>query len=237
MIKLYSFGPAFGLIDPSPFVTKVNAFMTMHSIDFEIVADARKLQTAPKKKFPFIDDNGTILADSSFILEHLSKKHSIDMDAHLNAEQRAIAHLIAKSLEENLYWCLVYSRWVNDDTWPIIKEKFFGDMPFPLSKIIPAIVRKGTIKRVNAHGMGAHSNDEIMAIADKSFASVSAILGDKTYMFGDQISTLDLIVFAQIGAFTLSTLDNKATQLTKKYDNLINFTQKIQHELYPQLAK
>ncbi len=235
MIKLYTFGPAFGLIDPSPFVAKVHLFMTLNKIAFETESDARLLAKAPKKKFPVINDDGKIIADSSFILKHLSEKYKIDMDASLNDTQRATAYHIGKSLEENLYWCLVHSRWMNDDTWPIIKQQFFNDLPFPLNKIVPAVVRNGTRKRINGHGMGAHTDDEINAIANESFASVSTLLGNKAYLFGDTISTLDLIIFAQIGAFTLSIIDNKAARIAKEYDNLVGLTQRIQHAYYPKL--
>ena len=235
MIKLYSFGPAFGLIDPSPFVTKVNLFMLVNDIEFEIICDFSKLQKAPKKKFPVIDDDGNMIADSMFILDYLSDKYNVNMDHWLTEEQRATAHLIGKSLEENLYWCLVHSRWINNDTWPIIKERFFNGMPFPLNKLIPIIARSGTKKRIQGHGMGAHTNSEIHDIADRSFNSISTLLGNKRFMFGEKISSLDLIVFAQIGAFTLSSLDNQMTQLAKKYDNLVTLTQEIQNTHYPNL--
>ena len=233
MIKLYSFGAAFGLIDPSPFVTKVNLFMTVNNIEFETICDPALLQKAPKKKFPVLDDDGIIVADSSFIIEHLSNKYTLDMDVWLTDEQRATAHLIGKSLEENLYWCLVHSRWVNDDTWPTIKQQFFAGMPFPLNKIIPMVARSGTIKRINGHGMGAHSNDEILAIAEQSFKSISTLLGDKPYIFGDKISSLDIIAFAQIGSFTLALIDNDASRLAKSHANLVAFTKRIEKEYYP----
>lgn len=235
MLKLYSFGPAFGLIDPSPFVTKVNLFLTINNIEFETICDPQELQKAPKKKFPVISDNGTIVADSLFIIDYLSKKHNIDMDANLNDEQRATAHLIGRSLEENLYWCLVHSRWIQDDTWPIIKQRFFGDMPFPLNSLVPFIARRSTQKRVNSQGIGSHTNNEIMDIAKRSFESMSTLIGDKEFIFGDQISSLDIIAFAQIGAFTLATIDNESTRLAKQYDNLVKFTQNIQETYYSDL--
>lgn len=233
MIKLYGFGPAFGLIDPSPFVTKVHLFMTIHNIEFETVCDSALLHKAPKRKFPVINDNGTVVADSMFILNYLSTKHDLDMDAWLSEKQRASAHLIGKSLEENLYWCLVHSRWINDDTWPTIKDAFFGEMPFPLNKIIPLVARKGTQKRINGHGMGSHSNEEILAITEQTLKSVSALLGNKPYLFGDKISSLDLIAFAQIGSFTLSSIDNQASRIAKNYSNLVRFTHRIQDTYYP----
>jgi hypothetical protein len=157
------------------------------------------------------------------------------MDSWLSEEQRASAHLIGKSLEENLYWCLVHSRWINEDTWPAINQQFFSGMPFPVNKIIALLARSGTKKRINGHGMGAHSKEEIHIIADRSFNSISTLLGNKSYMFGEQISSLDLIVFSQIGSFTLSTLDNQASQMARKYENLVTLAEKIQKKYYPQL--
>jgi glutathione S-transferase len=232
MIKLHSFGAAFGLADASPFVTKVKLFMAIHSIEYEEVVDAEKLGKAPKKKFPYIEDGDVIVADSSAIVQYLSNKHNIDMDDWLSDEQRASAHLIGKSLEENLYWCLVHSRWVNDDTWPKIKQQFFADMPFPLNKIIPGLARSATIKRINGHGMGAHSNEEVLEIAKQSFASLSTLLGDKQFFFGDKISSIDLTLFAQLGAFTLVDLDNATIRASREHGNLVEFTQRIQRSYF-----
>jgi len=228
MIKLHSFGPAFGLIDASPFVIKVKLFMTLHSIDFEEVCDAEKLSKAPKQKFPYIEDGETRIADSSAIIDYLSLKHSLDMDSWLTDEQRALSHLLGKSLEENLYWCLVHSRWVDQQTWPKVRSYFFDDMPFPLNKIVPKIARSGTIKRINGHGMGAHSNQEILDIADQSFSSLSVLLGNKPYFFGDQLSNFDLIAFSQVAAHTLCTLDSPMIELSRQHKNLVSYTQRIQ---------
>jgi len=94
MIKLHSFGPAFGLIDASPFVSKVKLFMTLHSIDYEEVNDADKLAKAPKQKFPYIEDGENIIADSDAIIDYLSQKHDIDMDSWLSDEQIAQTSLM-----------------------------------------------------------------------------------------------------------------------------------------------
>jgi hypothetical protein len=56
MIKLYSFGPSFGVADPSPYVLKVDVYMRMANIEFTSVPDVKNLQKAPKGKLPFITD-------------------------------------------------------------------------------------------------------------------------------------------------------------------------------------
>ena len=69
MITLYGFGPAFGLPDPSPFVIKVEVLLKMAGLEFR--TDANGFRKAPKRKLPYIDDGGTIVADSTFIRWHI----------------------------------------------------------------------------------------------------------------------------------------------------------------------
>ena len=71
---------------------------------------------APKGKLPFIDDNGTIVADSTLIRLHLEQKHGIDFDRGLSARDRGIAWATEKMLEDHLYWVLVYWRWMKTTT-------------------------------------------------------------------------------------------------------------------------
>ena len=235
MIKLYGFGPAFGLIDPSPFVTKIDLTLRIANLEYQTIAKQSNLGKAPKGKLPFIDDNGKIIADSLFILEHLKAQHKIDLDNYLDQEQQAIAQLIVKSLDENFYWCLVYSRWISLDTWPIVRERFFGELPFPLNKIIPFFVRRKVQKQINAHGMGKHSKDEIIHIAKLTLANLSALLGDKKYFFGEQISSLDVTAYAMLSSFTMSSIENEMNNVAAEYKNLLNFTHVIKKRYYPEL--
>ncbi len=101
MITLYGFGPAFGLPDPSPFVTKVDVLLKMAGLEFR--TDANGFRKAPKRKLPYIDDGAILVADSTFIRWHIEKKYGFDFDAGLSAEQRAVAWAFEKMAEEHLY--------------------------------------------------------------------------------------------------------------------------------------
>ena len=154
MIKLYGFGKCLGVPEPSPFVLKVMTFMKMCDIEYESISDAANLRKAPKGKLPFIEDDGNTIADSFFIIKYLKEKYNVNPDSHLSDEQRAVAHLITKSIDENLYWCIVYSRWMKEDTWPEIKKLFFGSFPLPLRIVIPIVARNGVKNSLIKHGMG-----------------------------------------------------------------------------------
>ena len=64
-VKLYQFPPAWGLPNPSPFCMKLEVFLRLAEIPYEVVTwpDPRK---APKGKLPFIEHEGTRIADSHF---------------------------------------------------------------------------------------------------------------------------------------------------------------------------
>ena len=236
MIKLYTFSPVFGLPDPSPFVTKVDLYLKLTGIEYEKISGFNNLQKAPKSKLPFIEDNGKLIADSTFIIDHLKKEHQADLDAWLTNEQAAISQLITKSLDENFYWLVVYSRWVRDDVWPIMEKELFAKMPFPLKIIAPKVARSGVKKKIKAHGIGLHSDSEMMKIADDSLSSLSTLLGDKPYFFGDKPCTLDVTAFAMISGLTLVDLKTPMQELALKHLTLVDYTQRICKEYYPEFA-
>ncbi len=233
MITLHGFGAAFNLPDPSPFVTRVELLMRVSNIEYQRIDSARNLQKAPKSKLPFIIDDGKMIADSVFIADYLRSNYDVRLDDWLSNEQAALAQLLSKSLDENLYWVIVYSRWVLDEVWPNIEAEFFGSIPFPLNKIIAWSARSSTCKKIKSHGIGQHSQDEISTIAHASWKSLSTLLGDKPYFFGEKISSFDITAFSMLSAFTLIDLDTPFNDDAKAYKNLVDFTHRIAKEYYP----
>jgi len=232
MIKLYGFGANFGVADPSPFVLKTDLYLRVAGIDFESVTSMSNLSKAPKGKLPFIEDDGQLISDSFFIRRHLKEKYGVDFDDHLSAEQRASAYLVSKALDEDLYWCLVYSRWIREDTWPLSKQAFFGALPFPLKQIIAAVSRRGVRSALNKQGLGRHSDEEIQQLYTQSIDSLAQLLGDKSYFFGAQMSSLDITAFAILANLILSEIDNPFARIARSHENLRHFCQRIQEKYY-----
>ena len=88
MITLYTFGPAWGLPDPSPFVTKAMVLLKMSGLPFE--TDSGGFRKAPRGKLPYIRDGEEVVADSTLIRLHLERRHNIDFDQGLT--RRAARH-------------------------------------------------------------------------------------------------------------------------------------------------
>ena len=72
----------------------------MAEIDYELaVGDPRE---APKGKVPWIDDNGHVLGDSTFVIDYLKQKYGDPLDGRLTTQQQATGHVIQKMLEDSV---------------------------------------------------------------------------------------------------------------------------------------
>ena len=82
MIHLHAFAPLWGLVDVSPFATKVDVYLRLVELPYKLVPFSMESFTAaPKGKLPYIVDEHETIADSSSIVDYLKKKYSDPLDA------------------------------------------------------------------------------------------------------------------------------------------------------------
>ncbi|HEV2430640.1 MAG TPA: Tom37 metaxin N-terminal-like domain-containing protein, partial [Burkholderiales bacterium] len=94
-IKLFQFPRMFGIPNVSPFCCKLETWLRIARVPYEIV-DTPDPRKGPKGKLPFIEDAGVRIGDTSLIVDHLVRTRGVDPDARLNASQRAIALLVQR---------------------------------------------------------------------------------------------------------------------------------------------
>ncbi|MCB1510360.1 MAG: glutathione S-transferase family protein [Hyphomicrobiaceae bacterium] len=235
MITLYTFGPKFGLPDPSPFVTKVELLLKIAGLPYQ--TDTGGFGKAPKGKLPYIrDTDGTVVADSTLIRRHIEERYGVDFDAGLSAEQKAIALAFQRLCENHLYFAVVHARWMDDAAFERGPAQFFAAMPLPLRLVLPPLVRRQVRRDLKGQGIGRHSDAEIAAMASADLAALSTQLGDNPYFLGSQISGIDAVVFPFV-AGTLSPLFPSAIRdAATSHDNLVSYSARMMAEWFPDLA-
>lgn len=195
MIELFKFGPAFGLRETGPFVLKLMTYMKLADIPFKetIQGDPRK---APKKKIPYIIDDGQEIGDSTFIIKHLKSKFGDPLAEGLSAEQLASGHTLKVMLEERTYWAgMIYPRWVKKDHHKLIANTFFAEIPGFIRMRLFGMVAKGVTKSAYGHGIARHTDAEIYELGLEDIKSVETLLGPKPFMLGDKPAEVDATVF------------------------------------------
>ena len=233
MIRLVQFNPAFGLPNASPFCMKLETYLRMTGLPYEAPALTLSLMgKAPKGKLPYIEDGGQRLADSSLIIDYLKATYGDPLDGWLSAEQKALALAFQRLLEENTYWAVMYTRWVEPEGWAVTRPAFFADLPWPLKWIVPGLARRGLIKQLWGQGMGRHSRDEIMAIGQRDLSAVANHLGSQAYFMGEQPSSVDAVAFAFVANVLWAPLDTPIQRHGRQFPQLEAYCQRMRDRYF-----
>jgi len=225
MITLYTFGPYFGLPDGSPFVTKAMLLLKFAGLQYS--EDRGGYGKAPKGKLPYINDDGLIVADSTFIRFHIEKKYGFDFDAGLTPEQRAVAWAAEKMCEEHLYFALVATRWLDDANFAKGPAQFFKTVPMPLRPIVQSLVARKVAKTLKLQGFGRHTRAERDALAIADIHALASLLGDNAFLVGEKPCGADATVFAFVASFLTPVFDTRIRTAAERHPNLAAYNDRI----------
>jgi glutathione S-transferase len=235
VITLYTFGPAFGLPDPSPFVTKAEMLLKLAGLPYR--TDSGGFRKAPKGKLPYIEDDGTRVADSTFIRFHLEGKHGIDFDPGLTPEQKAVAWAVEKMCEDHLYWAVVHDRWIDDANFERGPARFFERAPAPIRPLVKMFIRRQVRGKLDGHGMGRHAPADIARLARRDLDALAAVLGDKAFLMGERPCGADATVFAFVAGVLCPVFETPTRHAAEGHANLVAYRDRLIARYYPELAK
>ncbi len=206
----------------------------MLGLEYEKRCDGRA--NAPKGKLPYIDDDGTLIADSTFIRRHLEHKHSRDLDAGLNPTQRATAWAVERLVEDNLYWAMVHTRWAVDENFSKGPAHFFDPLPEDIQEGARQKQRAAVLGYLHAQGLGRHNTEEIAFFARRGYDALAQILGDRPYLLGQNPCGADASVFAQIVSALSPWFESPVRDAAASHTNLVAYGQRMMSAYFPGFA-
>ena len=226
-LTFHTFAPAWGLPSASPFCMKLEIWLRMAEIPYK-----RSIPSGPPKsksgKMPYVVlDDGTQIEDSRVIIETLTQKFDIQLDAHLSAEQQALGHVIQRTLEESTYFAIVRERWIDPGNFSVIREKYFEKLPWVLKPIVPVVVRRGIGKSLHGQGVGRLPEPAFKDVIQADIAALSHLLGEKDYVLGT-LSSVDAVVFSFLQQALSFELKNCITkEATQRHPNLVAYCERM----------
>jgi glutathione S-transferase len=235
MIKLYKFGPAFGLPDASPFVMKVETYLRMTGQKYEAIhGDPRK---SPRGQMPYVDLDGKIIPDSAVIVETLEAARPQKLDAHLTPADRAVAVAFRSMLEEHLYFGVLYLRWLTDDGWSVFEptlREMLGNFGVPgfMRGMISKSARKQVVTRTSRQGLGRQPRSEVVPRCLELIDSLAEWMGDKPYACGDRPTTFDATTYAFTAGLLCKAFDNETYKHTLKKKNLVAYEERLRTQYW-----
>lgn len=226
MITLIQFPRPEGRPSYSPFCLKLETYLKVAKVPYENQFTV-SMKGSKKKKMPMILDGGELIEDSGLIIDHLKRKHGVDLDRHLSAEQKAIAKAFQWLCEKTLVDIVVSFRWTDPQNWPKFRELVFQGAPWIIKATVANGMAKSVEKTLHKHGMGRFTEAEKLVILHQNLTAISDFLGAKAYFFGDQISTIDCILYATLVQITPRDVVAQFEGVLAKYPNLGPYLERV----------
>jgi glutathione S-transferase len=234
MITLYGSGPHFGLPDASPFVSKAEILFKMSGVPYRTAnADFRK---APKGKIPYIETDGRLLGDSTFIRFLLEEQHGADFNKGLSESDKAVALAFEKLCEEHLYWAIIHARWMDKANFEKGPKTFFSSIPAPVRPLVVAMIRRAVKRNLNGHGLGRHSRAEIERLANRDLDAISAFLANKPYLMGAEPCGADASVWSMVAGALSPHFETPVRTHAETLSNLVAYRDRGMQRWFPELA-
>jgi glutathione S-transferase len=234
MITLYGFGPGFGLPEISPFVTKTEVQLKMASLAYR--KERAMPPASPKGQLPFIDDEGEVVADSTFIRAHIERKHGFDFDAGLDQKSRAQAWAFERMIEHHVYWALVGARWVEPENFAKGPSHFFDGAPEDRREKLREDAQFRVAENYLLSGLGRHAPDDDVDLAIRSIFALSVQLGDKPYLMGHKPSGVDATAFGALAGILTPFFASKLRREVETFGNLTAYVDRMMRQYYPDFA-
>jgi glutathione S-transferase len=234
-LTLYATRPGFGLPDTSPFVIKTEVQLKMAGVAYDR-ASATPPQ-APNGKLPFIDDHGEVISDSTFIRAHIERKYAVDLDAKLDAHQRAQAWAIERLLEDHLYFAMVWFRWIDPDNFAKGPAHFADSAPEADRARMRQEMQARKTAELHAQGLGRHAPAQIAELGTRSIDALARLLGDQPFFMGASPSGVDATAFGMLACVATPFFDTPLRRAVEAHPNLVDYVARMMQRYYPGHAR
>ena len=232
-VRLFQFPRMFGIPNVSPFCCKLETWLRIAHIPYQVVdSNPRK---APKGKLPFIEDAGVYVADSSLIVEHLSRTRGVDPDAHLDARQRAIALLVQRTLEEHCAFVTLYTHFIREAGWRHTRAAF-NSVPSMVRPLVAGMVRRQMRKLLWTQGILRHSDEAIMEAGVRDWRAVLEVMSNGPYFFGDEPTGIDAIVFGALATTAQTPIESPVRDFLRSQPRIVAYAERMRSQFFPELA-
>jgi len=231
-IVLRGSNPGFGLPESSPFVIKTEVQLQMAGLPYRKLGGTPP--QAPKGKIPWLEDGDQTVCDSTFIRAHIERAYGVDLDAGLDARQRAESWTIERMLEDHLYWAMVWFRWIDAANFAKGPARFVDGAPEAARAGLREELQARKRAELHGHGLGRHAPAMIAALGERSLDALAVLLGERACLHGEQASAVDAFAFGVLASILTPFFDSPLREAALARPNLVAYTARMMQRHYPE---
>ena len=211
--------PAGGLRQLSPYVVKVE--MALRYLNAEYISESvdpwkiRKL--SPNGKVPWIEIDNLEIGESDVIIEHLVKAYRSDLLESLSADDQILGTALKRLTEKNLYWYMVWSKFMTAESREEIIGCFFSRYPKLIQKFVSRYAIKTQTSFSKVHEIGSLSEARRDAEATADLLTLSRQLEKDDFILGPEVTVFDFSIAAMLASILFHTPKTWLTVLAESY--------------------
>lgn len=177
-------------------------------------------------------EDGEELADTGMVVDELQRRHGLDTGSNLTAVEKAVGRAFLVMVEEHLCWCLREWRFKMDAGRNLLEGA--KSPPSWYSRLTVRVFAWMRVYTLWEQGIGRLPHVQVQKRAWRNLQALSVYLGDKRYLFGDEMTIVDCTVFGQMANIVYNYRRSPYySMLTEEFPNLLAFTKRIQERLWP----
>ena len=234
-IRLFTFGPGWGLPTTGPFGLKLEICLRMLDVPYERVIEP-DLTKGPKRKSPWTEDAGTVVGDSELILAHVARTRGRALDPEPDPLKAARSRLLALALEEHFHQIYEYELLVRQEGLAVMRELLGARLPPEIADQALGRLSKHIEQHLFERGMGRHSPAEIEAKGRADVDALVALLGDADYFNGARPDKTDAAAFGLLAPAIRSGNAAPVSSYARAQPPLVTFVERMRTRFFPELC-
>ena len=203
MIVVYQFGPAWGMPCISPYVSKLVFYLQLAGIAYRLekLELTRLDDEAPRGKLPYaVLDDGTVMPDSTEIINFLERTGRGRLDQGLSDAKRADMLAWTRLSDEHLYWSgVIEPRWRT-------RAHFESYIPYLAGGEILTVETRDAIEafrtrilsEFDGQGMGRRAPEAVLAAFCSDIDAIKARLQAAPFLMGRQVRSGDAGLYSML---------------------------------------
>lgn len=228
-VYLYQFRRLKNCPNMSPFCMKIEIICRVYGIDYEVIENPNL--RSRNGTLPFIELNGEHISDSDLIEIRLRQHFNIPS---LPADQEAHATALTRMADNHLFHILMRYHCADNIFYKTFLELLdMNSYIIPIAIPFMKMIIGGKIYQNSTSAIGDFEPEELDELLHRDLKVVETILGDKKYLFGDEITPVDATVFSQLAAVYYPFHTHITDVLEKDFPKIIEFCERIRKEVYP----
>jgi glutathione S-transferase len=230
-LRVFTFSPHWGLPSAGPFAIKLLAWLNLAGIPYEQVIEDNPGK-GPKGKNPWIELDGEPMGDSELIMEFLSKKYGVDLDAGLNDEQKAIGFAWRRTFEEHFHQVLEWELFVHPAGAAYMRKSMVAQMPPVIGPVVFSMLKSRLGKQLYARGLARHAPDIIEAKGRADVDALAAFLKDRPFLVGDEPRTADTAVFGLLAPMAYWPMQTPVASYAKSVATIAAYCERMRERCF-----